>query len=262
MDRTAIRLDRLPSTIRAGIGVLCTCGVIRHSNRAYHHGVWTTSVVCGTARPSNGTRSVGRVAAAPCPEFDHHRRLRVLPGLRGLWSQCSHGFSINLPGDLVGGPVNRVLMERSLIVRIGMEGSSIVCGSLTLPKIVALHLLSVSSKPFPIDFVKIVRLQHRTADYSDTRRWLHHKVDMSEHYVPFGHQLRRVSRFCYGEFGATRIVRWVSLGGERIRGSLCEVDVDCFTECWIWWATPWFGQQLSPSQQGACRIYHSLEDCM
>lgn len=106
--------------------------------------------------------------------------------------QSSHSLPINLPGDLIGSPINGVGVEVGLIVRIRVKSSAIVSRCLTLPEIIALDLVAVASKPFPIYLVESVRLHHRTANNADTGRWLYGELDVTEHDVPFRCQLRRV----------------------------------------------------------------------
>ena len=70
-----------------------------------------------------------------------------------------------------------------------MEGPSVVRKGLTLAEIIALNLIVVASEPFPIDFVKIIRLQDGTADNTGSWRCLDNEFNVPEHDVPLGRQL-------------------------------------------------------------------------
>lgn len=70
-----------------------------------------------------------------------------------------------------------------------MEGSSVIRCRQAFAKVIALDLLIIASKPFPINFVQVVGLHHGTADDAPPRRRLEHELDMAEHNVPFRCQL-------------------------------------------------------------------------
>ena len=65
-----------------------------------------------------------------------------------------------------------------------MEGTTIVSRCLTFTEVIALDLVAVASKPFPVNFIKVVGLHHSTADNADTWCWLEGELDVAEHDVP------------------------------------------------------------------------------
>jgi len=61
-----------------------------------------------------------------------------------------------------------------------MVYGSVVSGGVTLSEVVGFNLSGISSKPFPINLVKIIGLHHETADNTGTVGCLHLNSDFSE----------------------------------------------------------------------------------
>lgn len=97
--------------------------------------------------------------------------------------QRSDSDTIDLPHDVIAGPINGVCVESPLVVWTRVKGSSVVSGRLALAEIVALNLSVVATQPFPVNLVEVVGLQDGTAD--DTRTWrrLHHELHTTKHDV-------------------------------------------------------------------------------
>jgi hypothetical protein len=170
------------------------------------------------------------VTTAPGSYLDHHWSLWVLPSLCSLRGQCSHGSPIDLPSDLVGSPINGVGMEVGLIVGIRMETSAVVSRGLTFSEKVALNLVGVASKPFPINFIQVIRLHYGAADNADTWRRFKGVLNVTEHDIPFRGQQWRVAWLGYCKASTVRIICRLALRCKRVRGSLCKVYVDGTTE--------------------------------
>lgn len=75
-----------------------------------------------------------------------------------LWLQRSDSDTIDLPHNLIAGPIDGVRVESPMVVWTRVEGSSVVCRRLTLAEKVALHLRVVATQPFPVDLVEVVGL--------------------------------------------------------------------------------------------------------
>lgn len=116
-----------------------------------------------------------------------------------------------------------------------MESATVIVCGLSLAEVVALNLIGVCSKPFPVDLVQSVGLQYETAD--DTRAWrgLNLNIHLSEHDVPQRSKLRCIAGLSYGERHAIIAVCGVALGCETLRFRR-EVDVDGPSERRIWGA--------------------------
>jgi len=85
-------------------------------------------------------------------------------------------------------------------LRIGdvVDSSVPVVGN-TPGEIVALHCGSDTSKPFPINFVKTVRLQDECGHNSCARGCLHNSGYFAEEYIIFGSERRRLFLCVNGE---------------------------------------------------------------
>lgn len=107
-----------------------------------------------------------------------------------------------------------------------MKSTSVVaCSSLTFAKVVALSLTVVATEPLPVDLVKTVRLKDSGAHNALARSSLDHKIDMTEHDIPFRGQCRRVPTLCDGEGSAIRVVCWCTGRRKVTRSTVCEYNI-------------------------------------
>lgn len=104
-----------------------------------------------------------------------------------------------------------------------MESPPVPSGGLSLAKVVALDLGTVSAEPFPVDLVKVIRLQDRTADHTDTWSRFDFELDTSEHDVPFRGQLRGVPGLGDCERSTVGVKGRIALRGEGVGRALGEV---------------------------------------
>ena len=222
VDGAAVRLDALPGAGAVAVSVRRTGRVVARLDGLDDHVVGPAAVVGGAAGPLHGARGVGRVAAAPDAQLQLHGRLRVLALLGALRREGAHCGAVDLPHNLVGGPVDRVGVEVVLVAGVRVEGTAVVGGGLTLAEVVALHLLVVGAEPLEVDFVEVVGLHDHGADDADARRGLHHHLDVPEHEVPVGREGGRVAGLGHGQMRAVGVVTGATTGGEllRLRGEV------------------------------------------
>lgn len=71
---------------------------------------------------------------------------------------------VDLPDDGLIGPDDSVLVELILRGGNGVVNGSVKGGGVTLSEVVGFNLSSISSKPFPVNLIKIVTLEDETAD--------------------------------------------------------------------------------------------------
>lgn len=88
--------------------------------------------------------------------------------------------AIDGPFDARAGPVDGVGVETTLGVGHRMVNSTVVSCCISLPKVVGLYSRRVSTKPFPVDLIKIVRLHHETANDTSTVGCLRYNLDVTE----------------------------------------------------------------------------------
>jgi len=113
-----------------------------------------------------------------------------------------------------------------------VEGS-VIGGSVSLSKVVGFNLSGVSSQPFPIDLVKIIRFHDETADNALAGGCLHANSDLSEEDVTVTRYGWRLSFLSHGEVGAVcAIVGERGSCGKRkeVAFAFGEVNGDSFAE--------------------------------
>jgi len=114
-----------------------------------------------------------------------------------------------------------------------MVEGSVVGGSVALSEKVGLDLDGVSSKPFPINLIQIVRLHHETADNSGATGCLQNHADFAKEDVIGTGDCWGLSLDSHDEVGTICAVvcHGSTLGiGEVVALALSEVDSDSFTE--------------------------------
>lgn len=95
--------------------------------------------------------------------------------------------------------------------------------------VVALDLIRVGTKPFPVNLVQGVGLQDKTANNTRARCSLNFNVYLAEHDVPQRCKLWRITRRPDGEGYTIISICWVALWCKTLRlGG--KVDVDGFAE--------------------------------
>lgn len=181
IDLTINGLDRSPRAGLISVNVLGASRVVLDVNRLDVVAVRTSRVVSEATSPLNSTRSIAGIAASPRTKSNLHGRLWVVASTRvGEGSNCS---SVNVPNDSVTGPVNSVSMHGSLRTADRVESTTVISSSITLGEVVGLDLRSVTSNPFNINFVEIVRDQDHGRHDSSTRSSLSNKFQVAKHDV-------------------------------------------------------------------------------
>lgn len=124
---------------------------------------------CSKRCLTNGTRGIVGITTSPHANLDHHRGLGVLVGVGSLWSENTDSLAIDGPHNLFSGPVDRIGVEAVLVPSVVMKGAATVTAGVSLAEVVGLHLGIIDSKPFPVDLVQVIGLQHGAADNSTSR---------------------------------------------------------------------------------------------
>lgn len=108
----------------------------------------------------------------PASHLDFHRGLGIVLSAESKSVAVCEGSdcdSVDVPNGPLGGPVNGVIVE-------GVDGggdfgvfSTVVGCGVSLAEEVVLYFIVECSEPFPIDLIKIIRLEDETTD--DTGSW-------------------------------------------------------------------------------------------
>lgn len=233
------------------VHVLRAGRVVGHGDRLQIHSVGTGAVVRRTTSPlwtvvsmetfsgtqrgslTDSARVVVRVTTGPDSHPDHHGRLGILVCLCGLRGDDADGLAVDLPDDLLAGPLNRVGVEAIVVARVRVEGSPAEALGIALAKVVGLHLRVVTAQPLPVDLVQIVGLEDGAADDALAGSRLDLEVDAPKHYVPVGLEQGRVALLGHGEGSAIAAVRRVPDGFEVSRRALGEVKGARPAERWV-----------------------------
>lgn len=109
--------------------------------------------------PLDGTlRSIG-TTSNPSTKLDLHGGLGESSASLSIGIlQLANLIVIDKPADVVLSPVDRVLVDVVLGVGNIVVGTTVIGGSITLAEVVGLDLSLVTTKPLPVDLVKIVGL--------------------------------------------------------------------------------------------------------
>lgn len=159
-----------------------------------------------------------------------HGSLRECGTVLGI-SVCegSDDVAVDDPVDALGSPVDGVCVEGALRVGDVREATTVVCGCVALAKVVGLHLGSITTQPFPVDFVKIVRLKDDAGHNTDSGRRPHGHVDLSEEDIAIAGDGGCIGLLVDGENSSQCwVVRECSSLGysEEVVLALGEVDLD------------------------------------
>lgn len=142
----------------------------------------------------------------------------MFPSFRS--SENPDSLAINLPNNLRARPVDCVGMESVLISRIVVGSTAIVTAGVSFSEVVGLHIQIVYSEPFPIDLIKVIRLQHCTTDNADSWCSLDHELDMTKHHVPVGLDQRSITLLGHSESNTIAVEggvsNWFEVGGRTL----------------------------------------------
>jgi len=122
--------------------------------------------------------------------------------------------AIDNPLDARAGPVDGIGVESTLRVRYRMVDSTVIGCCVSLSEVVGLYSRRVSTKPFPVDLIKIIRLHHKTADDTSTVGCLRYDLDITEEDVVIAGDRGGVGLGVDDEFGTVVAVSYVSSIGE------------------------------------------------
>ena len=75
-------------------------------------------------------------------------------------------------------------MELVVVPGVGMIGTTVVAGGVSLAEVVGLNLSIVATQPFPIDLVQVIGLQHSAADDASSRSRLDGVFHLAKHDIP------------------------------------------------------------------------------
>jgi hypothetical protein len=78
---------------------------------------------------------------------------------------------------------------------------------IALPEYIGLHIATISSYPFPVDFIEVVRQKDEGADNTSARGGLNSGRDLAKHDVLFRDQCRCLVLLGNHEIGSVRVVR-------------------------------------------------------
>ncbi len=128
------------------------------------HGVGALGVISQSTCPFNRAVRVVGISSRPDAHPNGHRGLRVVvsPIRGGIW-ESSHERAINVPFELIGRPVNGVVVEpRSRIGSVGerVVDRTVVGCRVAFSKVIGLSMRAISSQELPIHLIQIVRLEH------------------------------------------------------------------------------------------------------
>lgn len=94
----------------------------------------------------------------------------------------------------------------------------------------AREVLTITTEPFPINLVEIIRLKNSTRHNTNTGRCLDFNIDTAEKYVFSSGNCRSLTQRINLEKGTSVVMfdRCSSKRCECITGTLAEITVDCF----------------------------------
>jgi len=135
-------------------------------------------------------------------------------------------------------PVDGVVVESGLRACDIVVNGSVVGGGVTLSKVVRLDRSSVSSQPFPIDLIKIIRLHDETADNASAGRCLRANGDFSEEDIEV-----TGDGWCLSLYGHCKVCSICTIvaqsstlcGSEIVACAFSEVDGDGLAESCVSW---------------------------
>lgn len=190
-----------------------------------------------TTSPLDG--SIGSILATcnPGTKFDLHGSLGESSTILGIGIvQGADQATIDVPFDVVLGPVNGISVELLLRVADGVVGSTVVGGSITLAEVVGLDLGCVTTEPLPVNLVEIVGLQNEAGNNTLTGASTNSNVDLAEE-DPLGALDGGSIRLLVD--GENSTVGTVEVDGstgkllEKIVLALGKVNIACGAESWI-----------------------------
>lgn len=146
---------------------------------------------------------VAGVAPGPDPQLHPHRGLRVILAVqRRRVVEGPLGDAVDLPGEGLLGPYDRVVVEIRLgVVHVKVLGP-VVRRRVAFAKVIRLHRFGRTTKPLPINLVEVVGLENDAADDTSSRGGLHTDGHFPEEQVPGRLHGRSVSGLRDGEFRA------------------------------------------------------------
>jgi hypothetical protein len=144
-----VDLDAAPVARLVGVGVAGSGVGVFNVGGLDIHGEGTSIVVGLTTSPFNSSRSVVGVTTGPDTKSQAHGGLgEAASALCISKGQSADNSTIDDPADRLGGPFDGVGVEDLLGSSHGVEATTVIAGSVTLSKVVALDLSGVASKSF------------------------------------------------------------------------------------------------------------------
>ena len=175
---------------------------IRHAHRLDRHGVRRLAVVGHAAGPLDRAVGVLGVATGPDAEPQVHGRLwEILAAVRVGVHQRPDDRAVDVPFQLLGRPVDGVVVERLLRCLHRVVNGAGVAGRVALAEIVGFNVAVVAAHELPVDFVEVVRLQHHGRDDALSRCGLHDDFDLAEEEIEVCLDGGRVEALVYRELG-------------------------------------------------------------
>ena len=153
--------------------------------------------------------------------------------MSSLRCQSSDGVSSNLPGNLVGRPVDCIGDERILIALVWAEGTTVIEVGLAFAKVVGLDLGVVSTQPLEVDLVQVIRLQNHAAHDTLSSGRLQRDIHSAKHDVEGADDGGSIFAGVDRQRQPIATGGGVSLGSKQIGDAFREVDRHGRAERWI-----------------------------
>lgn len=152
------------------LSVLNTVAVVSDSESLVVSNEGSLAEVGSATSPFSSTlRRVG-ATTAPSSELDLHGSLGESSAALSIGVlQLTNLVAIDVPANVVLGPVEGVGVVVVLGVRDRVVSTTVVGRGISLSEVITLHLSLVASNPLPVNLVKIVGLQHETGDDTSAR---------------------------------------------------------------------------------------------
>jgi hypothetical protein len=134
-----------------------------------------------TTSPLDSTLGSILAASNPGSELDLHGSLGEASTVLGIGVvQGADQVAINVPLDVLAGPVDGVGVEVILGVADGVVGTTVIGGGISLAEVVGLDLGGITTEPLPVNLVKIVGLEDEAGNNTLTSAGLQGDVNLAE----------------------------------------------------------------------------------
>lgn len=141
-------------------------------------------------------------------------------------------MAINLPDDLFASPVDGIGVIFVVVSLVIVSSSTVVGTRVALSEVVGLDIEIVDPKPFPVNFVQVVRLQDCTADNTRSGSSLENAFDPSKHDVPLGLDQGSITLFGHSEPSTIFVVSGRANFREVVRTAITEIKLGRLSESW------------------------------